>query len=243
MTSMISWTFLIYFLILFAERSQSMIRIIADGKGFITSGFDFYVNALTLLSLLATAVLLARFNEGFWKSLFKQDVTVNMNILCLTAGVLLLSGMVHTQHTIPVIQFISYGALIIGLILQTVLVVQGGGNAFRHWYSLIFVVTFSMAIPVMYHSSITHAALFHVIEAVAAILLVAMFTYMLLSIMKGRGEDMLLWVPLLTMIVLDGTLIAMRWEESVNSFVLIFAAASAVIFLIGRILFAVIPKK
>jgi len=45
------------------------------------------------------------------------------------------------------------------------------------------------------------------------------------------------------MLVADAVLIAMRWQESRNMFVLIFASASTVLFILGKILFAVIQNK
>ncbi|MCR5584297.1 MAG: hypothetical protein K6F63_02530 [Lachnospiraceae bacterium] len=237
MKTAISWTFLIYFLVLFAERAQSLIRVFNSGKGFFSTGFSSYVNTLTLLSLTATLVLLVGFNGSFWHSLFFSNVTVNTNMLCITAGVLLLSGMVHTDHTIPGIQFASYGALIIGLILQTILTAQQGGSLFKLWYSLAFLVVFSMAIPVMYEATIKQAALFHVIEALTAFVLVIMFTFMMMKVMNGQGVDLLMWLPFLLMLVPDAVIIMMRWKESVNTFVLIFSSLSSVLFIAGKIIF------
>ncbi len=236
MQTAISWTFLAYFLILFTERTQSLIRIIKSGKGLFSDGFSVYVNLLTIVSLAATLILLIGFNSGFWRSLFNTTAQVNMTSLSVTAGVILLSGMVHTEYTIPPLQFASYGVLIIGLILQTVISVKNGGSALSLWYSLAYLVTYSMAIPVMYHSSIPYAALFHVLEAITAFVLVAMFTFMLTRVMTGQGGKLLLWVPFLVMIILDTVLIVMRWKESINMFVLIFAGLSTVLFIIGMIL-------
>ncbi len=243
MKTAISWTFLAYFVILIVERLQSLFRVAADGNGFFSSGFSGYVNTLTALSLIATAILLTVFNREFLHSLIHPDASVNMTMLCLTAGVLLLSGMVHTGHTISWLQFIAYGVLIVGLILQTILSVKAGSPAFSTWYSLIYLVAFSMAIPVMYHSSITHAALFHVLEAVSAVVLVVMFTFLMTHVMTGQGSNLLHWVPFLAMVVLDTVLIVMRWQGSPNWFVLIFASLSTVLFVVGKILFSVLSRK
>ncbi len=243
LTTLVSWTFLAYFVILFAERLQSIVRIAVSGKGLVSSGFEAYVNILTIISLLATSVMLVFFNSGFWRSLSGKTDGLNITMLCITAGVLLLGGMVHTEFTIPGIQFASYGILILGLILQTVISVKAGGHAFPLWYSLIYLVAFSMAIPVMYHSSIEHAVLFHILEALTAFVMVALFTLLMLRLMTGSGENLLLWVPFLVMLVLDTILIAMRWKESVNTFVLIFASLSTVLFIAGKIIFAITAAK
>ena len=244
MKTMISWTFLIYFLVLMVERIQSIIRVIKSEKKFFETGFSGYVNTLTILSITVTVIMLAGFNTGFWFSLFSQYGEVNVNILCITAGVLLLSGMVHTDFTIPGIQFAAYGSLIIGLILQTVLSAQTmqnsqtGASIFRLWYSLSYLIVYSMAIPVMYHSNIKKAILFHVLEAITAFILVVLFTFMMMAVMNGQAENLLLWFPFLLMLIPDTILIAMRWKESKNIFVLIFASLSAVMFIVGKIVFA-----
>ncbi len=240
MKTIISWTFLVYFIVLMVERLQSIIRVIKSDKKFFETGFSGYVNTLTILSIAGTIVLLAGFNAGFWRSLFSPYSEVNVNLLCITAGVLLLSGMVHTDFTIPGIQFAAYGALIIGLILQTVLSAQtavSGSSIFRLWYSLAYLIVYSMAIPVMYHSEIKHARLFNILEAVIAFILVVIFTFMMMGVMNSQAENLLLWFPFLFMLIPDTILIAMRWKESKNIFVLIFASLSAVLFIVGKIVF------
>ena len=240
MKTIISWTFLVYFIVLMVERLQSIIRVIKSDKKFFETGFSGYVNLLTIVSIAGTLFLLAGFNAGFWQSLFSQYSEVNVNLLCITAGVLLLSGMVHTDFTIPGIQFAAYGALIIGLILQTVLSAQtavSGSSIFRLWYSLAYLIVYSMAIPVMYHSEIKHARLFHILEAVTAFILVVIFTFMMMGVMNSQAENLLLWFPFLFMLIPDTILIAMRWKESKNIFVLIFASLSAVLFIVGKIIF------
>ena len=240
MKTAVSWTFLAYFLVLFAERAQSIIRIFTSGKGFFSSGFSSYVNSLTVVSGVATIILLIGFNGGFWRSLFNGRVEVNVTMLCITAGVLLLSGMVHTDFTIPGIQFVAYGSLIIGLILRTILSAQEGGSLFKLWYSLAFLVVYSMAIPVMYETQIRQAAIFHMFEAVTAVVLVAMFTYMMHRVMKGEAVDLLMWIPFIVMIIPDAVLVSMRWKETINTFILMFSSLSTALFIIGRILFAFI---
>lgn len=240
MNTVISWFFLAYFLILFAERTQSVIRACSDvAHSPFGSRFDGYVNILTIFSLFATAALLICANRSFWLSLFQQHICADYTMLTLTAGVLLLSGMVHTAYTVAPVQFASYGMLILAMVLRTVQCSAGASHPFRLWYSLLFLIVFSMAIPVMYPSKIQHAALFHCIEAVAALVLVFFFTWMLRDLFVGKGENLLRWIPMLLAAVLDSVILALRWKESVNTFVLIFLILSAVLFALGKVLFAV----
>lgn len=243
MNCAISWLFLLYFVILFAERGQSLIRVATDPSvKLYGSGFDGYVNTLTMVSLLATLVLLIFCNGSFWHSLFNSSVLPDYTMLTLTAGVLLFSGMVHTEHTVAPIQFVSYGMLIVAMVLKTVLETPKADHPFTLWYSLVYLTVFSMAIPVMYRSQITRATLFHVVEAVTAIALVCCFTLMLRRIFIGQGQDLLLWVPMVIAAVGDAVILAMRWKEQVNWFVLIFIVLSAVLFAVGKLIFLAIGR-
>lgn len=241
LTPAISWLFLGYFLVLFAERAQSLVRICRGSfSDLYRTRFDGYADTLTILSLVATVALLVFCNRVFWPSLLDASVTPDYTMLSVTAGVLLLSGMVHTEHTLAPVQFASYGLLIAAMVLRTVQFSSAADSRFTLWYSLAFLVVFSMAIPVMYRSEIAHAALFHIIEAVVAAALVVCFTCMLRLVMLGQGGNLLLWLPMLIAAVGDAVILAMRWKESVNSFVLIFIILAAALFAVGKILFAVV---
>lgn len=241
MNIFISWFFVLYFVILFVERLQSIIKSCVDPSvSLYGNAFNGYTYTLTFLSLGATLILLLFFNNSFWHSLFNNSVLPNYSMLTITSGVLLLSGMVHTEHTLAPVQFVSYGMLIIAMILRTIQTSSGVEVPFTFWYSLIFLISFSMAIPVMYHSNIEHATLFHIIEAIASIALVFFFTYMLHKVFIGEGSNLLYFVPIIVATIFDAVIIAMNWKEKVNGFVLIFIIASVVLFAIGKIIFAIL---
>ena len=233
----ISFLFLIYFVVLFIERAQSLYRSFSlTRKEMFSSSFDIYVNVVTMISLLSFLVLICFFNKDFWASLVSKEAKVNYSMLTLTAGVILISGMVHTEYTIPGIQFASYGALIMAMVLKTIEKTGGGGDDTLIWYSLIYSVLFSMAIPVVYKSSIDKAALFHTVEAVVSLALVVAFTYMLNRVFLTKADDLMSLVPFLIMLIGDILVLALRWKESVNSFVLVFVSISTLMFIIGRLL-------
>ena len=235
----ISWLFLGYFLVLFAERVQSLARICRTSfAALYRTGFDGFVDTLTVLSLVATVLLLAFGCKGYWQSLVNPAVIPDYSMLTVTAGVMLVSGMMHTEYTVAPVQFVSYGMLIIAMVLRTVQTVAGADHPGMFWYSLAFLTVFSMAIPVMYRAEIAHATLFHVIEAIVALALVACFTWMLRDLFLGQGHDLLRWVPMLIAAVGDAVILAMRWKENFNTFVLLFVILSAVVFAVGKVLFA-----
>lgn len=238
MKSVISWLFLIYFAVLYFERVRSLFPV--GSGGLFATPFDGYVNLMTIFSLAATLVLLAGFNKGFWQSLFGVG-TPDYRMLVITAGVLLLSGMVHTEHTVAPLQFGAYGALILAMVLQTVLQVKADGHAASYWLSLIYLVAFSMAIPVVYRSAIPQSGLFHVLEAVTAIALVVFFTGLTLRVFAGEGRNLFLTVPFAVMFVMDAILILMRWQETVNWFVLVAGGTATILFLVGKLLLPKLP--
>ena len=53
----------------------------------------------------------------------------------------------------------------------------------------------------------------------------------------GSGEDLLYREPMAVAVVADTVILALRWQEKVNTFVLIFAALTLVLFLLGKLLF------
>ena len=235
----ISWLILLYFIILFAERAQSIVRIIADDSvKFFATGYDGYVNILTIVSMLLTILLLTtRYNRSFFKSLTDPETVPVDLVLSFTAGTLLLGGMVHTEFTIAPMQFGAYGALIVAMILRTVELCGEREEKARLWYGLLFLITFSMAIPVMYHSYGSTATVYHIFAAITAIVLVIEFTMLMSVIFTGEDADLLQYKTFILMVVLDTLVFALRWNEEVNTFALIFAIAAAVLFVIGKLIF------
>ena len=235
--SVISWFFLLYFVILFAERLQSLLRAVSANQFFMDT-FEGIAGVIVSLSLLSAVVLLGFFNKTFWKSLGGK-AEPDYAMMTVTAGVILVSGMIHTEYTIPAIQFASYGMLIVAMILRAVQLMPESKNRFELWYSLIYLTVFSMAISVVYkHYTLTNATLFHIMEYVVMFALVCSFTFMMRRLFLGRGDNLLLWIPFIIMAVGDAVVIWMGWAAEVNSFVLIFAALSVILFIIGKIIFA-----
>ncbi len=231
-----NWLIMGYFVILFAERFQSIVRSVTDPQvSVMGDGFNRYVYLLCSLSLVAFVVLLFVINRDFLKSLFKSGTAVDYKMLSITIGVILLSGMVHTEHTIPAIQFGSYGLLIAALVIFTARNNASSENRVLMWMSLVYLIFFSMAIPVVYRSEIKLATAFHVIEAVVSVVLVAAFAYMSYKVFTGQAVNLFSLVPIIVAVAGDVLILAMRWHEKVNSFVLIFLIASVIMWVAGVI--------
>lgn len=247
MNEKVSWAvyamnmlFFMYFLVLYAERLQSLIRSLKDRSvNIYGSAFNGFVYTVSAVSMIAAAVLLIGWNREFFAGLFGRSAEVYSRInyarLSIAAGVLLFSGMVHTEHTIPVVQFVSYGALIVAMALRIV-TAHGGDNTFMRWFSFAYLTAFSMAIPVMYHSQIKAASAFHIIEAVVMAALVISFTFMMRQLFMGNGADLFYIAPIVIAAVGDAVVVAMRWKEKVNTFVLIFIVAAVLMYGVGKVL-------
>ena len=231
LTYLINLSFYLYFLILLIERILSVSFSISNGINIYGNGFDGYVYTLVFLSIAGWLVFLILKCRDSIKTLFKYNEELDYKDICTASGILLLSGMVHTHYTFSVMQFISYGILIVGILLKVIL---NKGDTLLKWLSFIYLVSFSMAIPVMYQSFIDLSVCFHIFEGMASFLLVGIFTYLL--ILTFAEEDNLFRIlPIVICVVADGVILAFRWAEEINYFVLIFAALSLVLFIIGYI--------
>ena len=94
--SIISCFFLMYFVILFAERLQSLIRAATADQLFMDA-FEGAASMIVSLSVLSAVVLLAFCSKPFWKSLAGK-AEPDYNMMTVTAGVILVSGMIHTEY-------------------------------------------------------------------------------------------------------------------------------------------------
>lgn len=228
----INLCFFLYFVLLIAERSISVVSSLNNNINLFGNAFDGYVYSLVFASIVGFLVLLILKCSPNIKAIFKPSEDLRFDWLCVAGGVLLLSGMVHTHYTISGLQFASYGVWILGILLKVISIHRKTENKVLLWLSFAYLVAFSMAIPVMYQSTIEAHLFFHILEAVGSIALVAAFTYLLLRLFNDNGDLFPLW-PIILAIVIDVPLIVLRWNEEINFFVLIFIALSTVLYIVG----------
>lgn len=230
----INISFYLYFIILIVERSISVILTFVNGINIFSNAFYGYTYMLVFLSIIGWLIYLIINCRLSIKGLFKSAEEYDFKNLCIASGILLLSGMVHTEYTIPVIQFISYGILIIGILLKVILNAKANENKAMLWLSFVYLVCFSMAIPVMYQSFIDLHILFHVLEAIASFTLVIVFTYLMILLFNNEN-NLFKVLPAILVVILDTPLIILRWQEEINWFVLIFLSLTTIMFLVGVI--------
>ena len=232
LTYFINLCFFLYFVLLIAERSISVVLSLSNNINLYGTAFDGYVYSLVFLSVVGFSALLILKCRQNIRAIFKPSEDLRFNWLCIAGGVLLLSGMVHTHYTISGLQFASYGIWILGILLKVISIHHKTENKVLLWLSFAYLVAFSMAIPVMYQSLIEAHVFFHILEAVGSIALVGTFAYLLLRLFNDNGDLLPLW-PIILAVVVDVPLIIMRWNEEINFFVLIFIALSTALYIVG----------
>lgn len=231
-TYLINLSFFVYAFILIIERVLSVVLSLVNDVDIFAAGYNRYVYSIVFVSIAIWLIFLFTYCRANIKALIKIDEELPFDKLIITSGILLLSGMVHSEYTMSIIQFVAYGILIIGILLKVIMMHKSSQNKPLLWLSFIYLVCFSMAVPVMYFSFIELHVLFHTLEAVASSVLVAIFTYLLLSIFTEKEDLFSLW-PVIIMIVLDTPLIILRWNEEINWFLLIFEILTTVVFVVG----------
>lgn len=232
---------LLYFLILTIERVISLVTVFTgDLAGY--NWLEWYMTGLTVCSIIgAYAFMLKkcrftvkRYPNGKTSACPALEDGV-FEKLAVAAGILLLGGMVHTVGTILPIQFASYGMILVSMAIHTAQSVKTSGGGLVKWLSFGYIVAFSMSIPVVYQTKIELAWLFVPLEIVVSAGMVVLFTVMLRGFYKGSGEYGFPVLPIIAAVVGDAAVLALRWEEEINSFVLIFICVTAVLFCAGKI--------
>lgn len=235
---------LLYFLILTTERVISLVSVFTgDIAGYDL--LDWYMTVLTVMSIIGAYVFIltqCRFKTAHYQngkaSAAPTPENDNFRKLAVAAGILLLGGMVHTGGTIPPIQFASYGMILVSMAIHTAQCVKAHGNGLLRWLSFGYIVAFSMSIPVVYHTSIELSWLFIPLEILVSAGMVVMFTVMLRGFYNGNGEYGFPVLPFAGALIGDAAVLALRWNEEINAFVLIFICVTAVLFITGKIVSA-----
>lgn len=236
--------FLAYFLILSVERIISLVCVFT-GNLSKYDALDWYMTALTLFAIFGAYVFMATKCHVSLKSTEIDLAEDNENYakLSIAAGILLLGGMVHTEGTIPGIQFASYGMLLGAMGIHTFQCAKRDGNALMKWLSFAYITAFSMSIPVVYHTNIQLKYLFIPIECVVSAGMVVLFTIMLKRFFTQNSESDFSLIPFITAVIGAFAVIILRWDEEINWFVLIAISVTSVLWFLSNILTMVKKKK
>lgn len=238
-----SLLFLLYFVILTAERLISLIAVISDNILAAGAAFDIYTVSVTVLAIIGGwGYLLIR-----GKKLFRLNAPKEAGDFLqpsVAAGILLLGGMVHTHGTIAPVQFAAYGCLLASMGIFCGQCISrdsktGGGMALVRWLGFAYITAFSMSIPVVYgvncgNPEFDLCTAHNVIEVIVSIGLTAAFTCMLYGFYKK--DAVFSFSPLTVVIAVlgDGLMLVLGWHAQVNWFVLVSVCAAAVLWIIGK---------
>lgn len=236
------WKFIfliLYFAILTVERVISIVKC-CMGDFRSISGLDYYMLMAAIFAVFGAYIYAVICCTDIVKK--RSDYNNIFSELAVAAGLLLLGGMVHTDGSIPPMQFISYGMLLTSMAIHTVQQVKKSKNHLQKWLSFAYITAYSMAIPVVYHTNIELAYLFEPIESVVSAGMVAMFTIMLTRFYTGNGENRFGILPLLVALLGDVAVLVLRWQEEINYFVLIFLIAATALWSVGKT-YSIVKKK
>ena len=239
LNALIGWGFVLYFLILLTERVLALVFSIHQGGVYALDSFAFIgiaTYSITALAVLGGLIAAAICFGPLFPALFGKgefDFREGGGRAIVPSMVLLLAGMMHTGYTLAPIQFVAYGFLILSMILVTVLhCLENKEKRFEAIVSVIYLVLFSMAIPVCYSISDTGPVgiSYYVAEFLCVFALIPMFARSLFSLF-GKGRDPFHYPMVVTMVALDAFIIGLKWKEEINWFLLIFAALSFIFYL------------
>lgn len=233
--SVLKFVFLaLYFVILTVERVISLVVCFTGDLSALDS-LDYYMIALTIFGIFGAYIYGAVKFTGAVKHPDGEKRGSVFGDLAVAAGLLLLGGMVHTEGSIPPIQFASYGMILISMAIHTAENVKNTGSAAKSWLAFAYTVAYSMAIPVVYHTKIELANVFIPLEIAVSAGMVIMFTVMLRKFYNGYGLNSYFPVWFLFALIGDAAVLALRWQEEINSFVLIFISLTTVLWVVGTI--------
>ncbi len=204
---------------------------------FIGGRYEVFKGGLVILSLAAGwGYLLIR-----GRGIFRLNAPKNGSDFLqpsIAAGLLLVSGMVHSRGTIAPIQFVSYGFLLAAMGIYTAECVKAKGESVLRWLSFAYITAFSMAVPVMYDTTCgcKLCGAFSVVQIYVSLGLVACFTVMLYRFFKDDGLSYFRIYEVVLALIGDGAVLFLRWHREINFFVLGAIVIAAMLWSAGKII-------
>lgn len=231
-----------YFIILFVERTLALILSVNQGEDYslVSRNFLPYITySFTALSVLLSLIFLPKILIIFFKYLFSKeelDFVPHYKYITVTSIVILLGGMMHTGFTLSPLQFVGYGFLIISFLIRTIKQIKQGDNKFECLISLIYLIFFSMTIPVCYITYLEgiQMVLFYVVEFVTTLTLLVVFGKMMYRFLD-KGKEIFSISYFIIMLVLCSFTIGLKWIDEINVFVLMFVILSAITYITNAI--------
>lgn len=230
----------VYFFVLFGERTASVISAFMYADFTDLGFFWLYAHIAATVSLIVFLAIGMPTLVRAVARIFSPEIHTenHYRMLSCSVGVLLVSGMIHTDNTVLWLQFTAYGGLLLSMLLRSI---GAAGNArsgvttARLVVSYLYILCFSMAIPVAYEVSLPTAAVFYAVEIITSLFLVFAFTVMLDGFYSSGGLVNFNFLLTLLMLAANAVILALRWTEAVNYFLIIFSPLTALLMIIGRV--------
>lgn len=230
--------FIIYFVVLLGASLYSLVMSLKNlgfSEMFGSFNFNFCVYGMMLASI-GLFVICFLFTIG---KIISVGIEGSFKMLNITAGVLLISGMVNTPYSLDLVKFLAYFALLIGYLLKYLEVIAENEKMGSSIASYVYLVAFSMAIPVVYDSDAAGAHKgFYVIEALSTLFLIGIFTIMAIKLFGNRPlsvNNILFCILLLAVVIID-IIVATSTGNKINWFSFISACLAVIAYVAYRVL-------
>ncbi len=232
--------FLIYFAIMLCERLLGgVLGIFMGGKESMLDSSTPIPKLVHPMALIAAAIGIFAMRRQ-WKPLFRSaagaSCTVDCTELSCGIGFFLFSGMLHTGFSVLPLRFTAYGFLALGLIFHA-LQPEGKATARQRTLALIYIISFSMTVPVIYDTGIygVRGGLFVAAEIVASCYLTFAFASMTETFLYKRrcGANP---AVLVTMLGLVSAVFFLRLPEYKNWLIAAFAIITLAVWTVILIL-------
>lgn len=180
-------SFLCYYVILFVERAYSIISSLTDDsikftRMFLKGGiYNKYVYGLTIFCMFVSLIFALR----ILGKVLANGVGATSKLLIINSGILLVSGMLDTPHSILPVQFVAYIFLFIGCLTKFIEIKNKKEATASTIASFIYFIAFAMAIPLVHKTDCldpTGRKFYYVFEALASGGLVVTFTILMLFV-------------------------------------------------------------
>lgn len=178
-------SFLCYYVILFVERAYSLISSFTDNtigfsRMFLRGGiFNKYVYGLTILCMFVSLIIALR----ILGKVIANGIGATSKLMIINSGILLVSGMLDSPHSIIIVQFIAYTFLFIGCLTKFIEIIHKKEATASTIASFVYFVAFAMAIPLVHKTDCldgTGRKFYYVFEALVSGGLVVVFTIIML---------------------------------------------------------------
>lgn len=236
-------TFLAYYFILLGERIFSLIKCFSTvgvSSMFLAGKFEAYIYGMSSICILL-------FVFAFLISLGKvlaNGIEKSMISLSVTAGIILIPGLLDTANSFAPVQFVAYGLLLLGCLIRYIDIMKDTEKNASHIFSFLYLASFSMAVPVVHKTDAGNTNMaYYLVEGLGSLVLVVVFVIMLCFLFSEKHKVVVNPIFLLPVLAVVGLMTFLSWGTNYINWFVVVAAGIAVIMLIITRIRMVLDKK